>query len=102
MFLRQMAVVMASIAMMGWAATVRASDAAPRTSSAVQAPIVLVGGGSYYGGMYRGFYTPNFNRGGGPAALGTYGGGRPGMYPPGSYRSNRSYSRQPVTRTAPR
>ena len=30
----------------------------------------FAGGGSFYGGMYRGFDSPNFNRGGGSGGIG--------------------------------
>ncbi|MBS0209818.1 MAG: hypothetical protein JSS27_12785 [Planctomycetes bacterium] len=32
--------------------------------------VAFAGGGSFYGGMYRGFDSPNFNRGGGSGGIG--------------------------------
>lgn len=37
---------------------------------ALTAGTALAGGGAFYGGMYRGFDSPNFNRGGGSGSLG--------------------------------
>ena len=37
---------------------------------AAMASTAFAGGGSFYGGMYRGFDSPNFNRGGGSGGIG--------------------------------